>query len=258
MLPDLPHGGAPLLTAFVGEAEHRMLSIARTARELEADAGIGGDRLLLLTELRDDAHALVGGAAVVGLAGVLAAAKALEAAVAGAVNGDAAFGAPEAAETRRLADRLADELERIRPPAAPAAVTPEAQPGGTRRTRTILSAEDDATNRALITMLVARRPHVRLVSVADGDEVPGLIRSESPDLMLLDLNLPGAGGEEILKGVRGNPELDALPVLILSADAARATRNRLIEAGATAYLTKPVSVVELLGYIDQYCAEVEP
>jgi DNA-binding response OmpR family regulator len=107
-------------------------------------------------------------------------------------------------------------------------------------------------------MLVARRPHVRLVSVADGDEVPGLIRSESPDLMLLDLNLPGAGGEEILKGVRGNPELDALPVLILSADAARATRNRLIEAGATAYLTKPVSVVELLGYIDEYCAEVEP
>jgi CheY-like chemotaxis protein len=254
MLPDVPDGGAPLLTAFVGEAENRMLSIGRITRELEADAGI--DRVPgLLADLRTEAHTLVGGASVIGLSGVLAAAKALERAVADAADGNATFGVAEAAEARQLAERLADELERVTETAAVPSRTPDAPPNRPT-TRTVLSAEDDATNRALITMLVARRPHVRLISVVDGHDVADLIRSESPDLMLLDLNLPGAGGEEILNGIRSDPQLDSLPVLILSADAARTTRKRLLAAGATAYLTKPVSVVDLLGYVDEYCGDV--
>jgi CheY-like chemotaxis protein len=258
MAQDVTRGGAPLLIAFFGEAARRMPAIQRITRELDADAGIDG-ALGLLAELRVEAHTIVGGAAVVGLSGVLAAAKALESAVADAADGDASFGTAEAAEARRLADRLADEIGRIRPSAAAAgpAGSSEAQRGSPPTTRTILSAEDDATNRALITTVVAYRPHVRLINVVDGHDVPGWTRSESLDLMLLDLNLPGAGGEEILNGVRSDPELESLPVLILSGDAAPPTRTRLLAAGATAFLTKPVSVVELLGYIDEYCVEAD-
>jgi len=240
------------MSVFADDSAMRVQSISRLVLAIGERAGDGELPLGLLDELRGEAHKLRGGAAVVGLDTVRRSAAVLESAAAGVVEGVADLDARLVEELERQAGVLAAAMKSL---AVPAVGERAAQERAGRTTRTLLSVEDDPTNRTLIEMIVARRSHVRLVDAVDGRGVLGLIRSEDPDLVLLDLNMPGAGGEEILKAVRADEALAALPVLILSADATSSARERLLSAGATAYLTKPVAVAELLAYIDEFCAE---
>jgi len=75
-----------------------------------------------------------------------------------------------------------------------------------------------------------------------------------PDLVLLDLHLPDLGGAEVLARLRADERTKDLPVVILSADATVRTPEPLLEAGAQAYLTKPIGVRELLEVVDTYAA----
>ncbi len=67
-----------------------------------------------------------------------------------------------------------------------------------------------------------------------------------PALILLDLHLPDVGGETVLAGLRSDPATATTPVLVLTADATDRQRARLLAAGATEYLTKPLDVRQLL------------
>ena len=62
-----------------------------------------------------------------------------------------------------------------------------------------------------------------------------------PDLVLTDLNMPEMSGDELVMKIRDNPELKSTPVIVLSADRSAGRPEQLIHAGATAYMTKPVS-----------------
>jgi CheY-like chemotaxis protein len=75
-----------------------------------------------------------------------------------------------------------------------------------------------------------------------------------PDLVLLDLHLPDLGGDEVLARLRADERTKDIPVVILSADATDRTPGPLLEAGAQAYLTKPIGVRQLLEVVDTYVA----
>jgi CheY-like chemotaxis protein len=72
-----------------------------------------------------------------------------------------------------------------------------------------------------------------------------LAREHLPDLVLLDLHLPDIGGDEVLRRLRDDPHTASIPVVILSADATPGQIQRLLHAGASEYLTKPLDVRQL-------------
>jgi CheY-like chemotaxis protein len=80
-----------------------------------------------------------------------------------------------------------------------------------------------------------------------------LARELRPKLVLLDLHLPDASGEDVLHELQGHPATSAIPVVIMSADATPGRIQRLRDAGAVQYLTKPIDVPTLLGLLDEFC-----
>jgi DNA-binding response OmpR family regulator len=78
-----------------------------------------------------------------------------------------------------------------------------------------------------------------------------LARENEPDLILLDLHLPDIHGSEVLRRVREDPVISRTPVVIISADVTTSQVARLLDAGAQAYLPKPLDVQEFLRVVDE-------
>ena len=78
----------------------------------------------------------------------------------------------------------------------------------------------------------------------------GLIKQEKPDLILLDIMLPEISGLEILRSMRSNPDLASIPVVVVSARATPTDIQNGLDAGASTYLTKPVSYMDLINAVD--------
>ncbi|MBK5298687.1 MAG: response regulator, partial [Vicinamibacteria bacterium] len=121
----------------------------------------------------------------------------------------------------------------------------------------VLYIEDNAPNVRLMERLLAKRPGVRLRAVAQGRLGIDQVLAQRPDLVLLDLHLPDLPGEEVLRRLWENPDTRSVPVAVLSADATPAQVKRLREAGAIAYLTKPLDLAAVLGLIDQTLRPVQ-
>ena len=119
---------------------------------------------------------------------------------------------------------------------------------------TVLYVEDNPSNVMLVRRLLTRRPAVRLVVACDGAAGLTLFREHRPDLVLLDLHLPQMDGAQVLAAVRGEHDeaLRSTPVVMVTADLTPGTERRLLDAGATAFLGKPLDVHELLGTVDRY------
>ncbi len=121
---------------------------------------------------------------------------------------------------------------------------------------TVLYIEDNPSNRQLMQHVVARRPGIRLLLEADAEAGLATAAAQRPDLILLDLHLPGMSGEDALRHLWANPVTRTIPVAILSADATHSQRRRLLAAGAFAYLTKPIDVSQVLDVLDQRAGEL--
>jgi CheY-like chemotaxis protein len=72
-----------------------------------------------------------------------------------------------------------------------------------------------------------------------------------PDLILLDIHLPDINGAEVLRRLRANPATMSIPVVVISADATAGQVQRLLSAGATAYLTKPIDVRQFMQVVTE-------
>ena len=88
-----------------------------------------------------------------------------------------------------------------------------------------------------------------IVKAYDGEAALGLVRSEKPDLMILDLMLPKMNGLDVCKAVRRNPETANLPIIMLTAKGEEIDKIIGLEIGADDYITKPFSVKELIARV---------
>jgi PAS domain S-box-containing protein len=120
--------------------------------------------------------------------------------------------------------------------------------------RTILYVEDNLSNLTLIEQILADQPQVRLITAMQGRLALDLARQHSPDLILLDLHLPDVPGWTVLAQLKGDSATCHIPVVIISADATSQQVKRLMEAGARAYLTKPIEVTEFFRIIEKTTA----
>jgi PAS domain S-box-containing protein len=132
-------------------------------------------------------------------------------------------------------------------PAAPAA---NATAGTAAAPRTVLCVEDNPANLLLVTRLLDRRTDIRLISAKDGRRGIELARSALPDVILMDINLPGISGLTAFKILAGDPSTQHIPVIALSANAMPKDIANGLEAGFFRYLTKPIKVIEFMAAID--------
>lgn len=104
--------------------------------------------------------------------------------------------------------------------------------------KTVAVVEDNPDNRFLLTVLLEGLYRVR--EYEDGPSALDGFRVATPDLVLLDISLPGIDGIEVLRLMRADPHLADLPVIALTAHAAATDRDKFIGAGFNDYVTKPI------------------
>jgi CheY-like chemotaxis protein len=112
--------------------------------------------------------------------------------------------------------------------------------------RTLLYVEDNPANLKLIEQLIARRPDLGLLVARDGNLGIEIARRHHPDVILMDINLPGISGIEALKILREDAETAHIPVVALSANAMPRDIEKGLQAGFFRYLTKPIKVNEFM------------
>jgi signal transduction histidine kinase/CheY-like chemotaxis protein len=132
---------------------------------------------------------------------------------------------------------------------APAAVMATQAAAGPRQ-RKLLYVEDNPANLMLVEDLVARRPDLRLLSARDGVRGVEIARAELPDVILMDINLPGISGVRALRILREDPATAHIPVVALSANAIPRDIEKGLQAGFYRYLTKPIKVDEFMQTLD--------
>jgi PAS domain S-box-containing protein len=115
---------------------------------------------------------------------------------------------------------------------------------------TLLYVEDNPANLMLVEDLITRRPEIRLLSATDGNSGVELARNFRPDVILMDINLPGISGLKALKILANDPITLHIPVIALSANAMPRDIEKGLEAGFFRYLTKPIRVNEFLDTLD--------
>jgi CheY-like chemotaxis protein len=116
---------------------------------------------------------------------------------------------------------------------------------------TLLYIEDNTANMQLVEQLVARRTNMRLLSAVDGTRGIMLARIHQPDVILMDINLPGISGIQALKMLREDPVTAHIPVLAISANAMPHDIQRGLNAGFFRYLTKLIKVNEFMEILDE-------
>jgi PAS domain S-box-containing protein len=143
-------------------------------------------------------------------------------------------------------------------PAAPATATAPAEtPAGQPQT-TVLCVEDNPANLLLVARLLARRPDIRLISAKDGRSGVELARSALPDVILMDINLPGVSGLTALRILSSDPGTAHIPVLALSANAMPRDIQKGLDAGFFRYLTKPIRLEEFMLALDSALSSAGP
>ncbi len=121
------------------------------------------------------------------------------------------------------------------------------------KTGTILYIEDNESNIELIQQtLVSQRPEIRLLSNITGKETVRLAIDYAADLILLDLDLPDLHGSEVLERLKANEFTKNIPIVIISADAMPHQLEKLMQAGAKDFITKPVDIIAFLKVVDEW------
>jgi PAS domain S-box-containing protein len=142
------------------------------------------------------------------------------------------------------AERQAAHGTAVSPAVAQSQVQTDAQ------LRTLLYVEDNPANLMLVEDLIARRPDIRLLSARDGNRGIEIARASRPDVILMDINLPGISGLRALRILAQDPTTAHIPVVALSANAIPRDIEKGLEAGFFRYLTKPIKVTEFMATLD--------
>jgi signal transduction histidine kinase/ActR/RegA family two-component response regulator len=119
-----------------------------------------------------------------------------------------------------------------------------------KRLHTVLYVEDNPANLKLVEQIIARHPDISLLTAVNGNSGVEIAHASVPDVILMDINLPGINGFEALKILRADPTTAHIPVIALSANAMPRDIERGLKAGFFRYITKPIKVDEFMQALD--------
>ncbi|MDO8788385.1 MAG: PAS domain S-box protein [Sulfuritalea sp.] len=116
--------------------------------------------------------------------------------------------------------------------------------------RTLLYVEDNPANLLLVEQIIEGHPHVQMLSARDGNVGVAFARAHLPDVILMDINLPGISGIEAMNILRRDPATKHIPIIAISANAMLRDIKKGLEAGFFRYLTKPIKINEFMNALD--------
>jgi two-component system, cell cycle response regulator DivK len=122
------------------------------------------------------------------------------------------------------------------------------------RQATVLYVEDNEYNRKIVRQLLSRTSY-RLQEAMDGEAALGMVRTQRPDLILMDVQLPKMSGLDVTRALRDDPATANVPIIVVTSFALSGDDQRAMAAGASAYIAKPYSPRELLALINTFLAE---
>jgi len=115
---------------------------------------------------------------------------------------------------------------------------------------TLLYVEDNPANLMLVEQIIARHDDINLLTAVNGNQGIEMARSAQPDVILMDINLPGINGFDAMKMLRADPHTAHIPIIALSANAMPPDIERGLKAGFFRYITKPIKVSEFMAALD--------
>jgi CheY-like chemotaxis protein len=145
-----------------------------------------------------------------------------------------------------LGSRVEPAPERLAEVTVPAAAAPEV--------RTVLYVEDNPANLELVGRLLGRRSDLVFLSAGDATQGFALARQQRPDVILMDINLPGMSGIRAMGMFQDDEATAGIPVLAVSANAMAGDIAAGLDAGFFRYLTKPIHIQEFMTAIDEALA----
>jgi two-component system cell cycle response regulator DivK len=123
-------------------------------------------------------------------------------------------------------------------------------------TKRILVVEDQEDNRRIIRDLLASAGY-EMIEATDGETGVRLAEAERPDLILMDIQLPGLDGHEATRRIKAAPELRAIPIIVVTSYALSGDDAKAMAAGCDAYVAKPFSPRQLLAKIREFLPETD-
>jgi len=145
---------------------------------------------------------------------------------------------------------LASAPDRLAAESAKPVAAVSAQPGVDSHRHTLLYVEDNPAMLMLVEDIIRRRPDIRLLTAGDANRGVEIARASRPDVILMDINLPGISGIEALRILANDPRTARIPVVALSANAIPSDIATGLQAGFFRYLTKPVKIDEFMNTLD--------
>lgn len=127
----------------------------------------------------------------------------------------------------------------------------ETETGAGAGAKTVLVVEDNELNMKLFNDLLETQGY-RVLQVDNGTDAMAVVRAERPDLVLMDIQLPGQSGLEVTKELKADPDVADIPVIAVTAFAMRTDEERIRAGGCEDYLAKPISVPVFLEKVKRY------
>jgi two-component system, cell cycle response regulator DivK len=118
-------------------------------------------------------------------------------------------------------------------------------------TKRILSIEDQVDNQRIVRDLMASAGY-QVIEAVRGDQGVALAEECNPDLILMDIQLPGLDGYEATRRIKANPKLRRIPIIVVTSYALSGDEEKARAAGCDAYLAKPFDCMKLLAVVRQY------
>ena len=118
-------------------------------------------------------------------------------------------------------------------------------------TKRILIVEDQEDNRVIMRDVLSTAGY-DLIEALNGEDGVKLAQSERPDLILMDIQLPGLDGYEATRRIKADPALSAIPIIAVTSYALTGDEEKALAAGCSAYVAKPYSPLELLNKLREY------
>ena len=115
----------------------------------------------------------------------------------------------------------------------------------------ILVVEDDEKNMYLFSLILKKKRY-RVIKAWNGEEGVELAIKEKPDLILMDIKLPGIDGMEATRRIRRSKANDKIPIIAVTSHAMAGDRKRILKAGCTGYIEKPINLETFLRQIEKY------
>lgn len=118
---------------------------------------------------------------------------------------------------------------------------------------TILYVEDNPDNRLLVRRVLFAEGY-SLVEAKDADEAIGVLNKSRPDLILMDINMPGVDGYTLTTKIKSMPGFERVPIIAITANVMRGDRERTLQAGCDGYIQKPLDIDQLTREIERFLA----